>query len=267
MVSTIFIPRAAFHPKQNVSFEIGNLFGIKGIVAVITGGRSAKAVYIVGRRKESLEKAAAEAGNGSIIAVQGDVKSKESLEAVAEGMKKEQGSINVLFANSGVIGFKEAVWGPSVEEFTHAYHVNVSGVFYTALPFLELLDEGNKQGDVEQKFNIIVTTSIAGFSRKLSAGFAYSTSKARTTHLLFRRERMRKIEGDILKDLCSLERSGTEEDIAGTALYLMGRGGAYLSGNVIVPDCGKLGEMPTVYWREYERRVDQTRKRILLWKV
>ncbi|KAI6711762.1 short chain dehydrogenase/reductase family [Diplocarpon mali] len=178
MVSTIFIPRAAFHPKQNVSFEIGNLFGIKGIVAVITG------VYIVGRRKESLEKAAAEAGNGSIIAVQGDVKSKESLEAVAEGMKKEQGSINVLFANSGVIGFKEAVWGPSVEEFTHAYHVNVSGVFYTALPFLELLDEGNKQGDVEQKFNIIVTTSIAGFSRKLSAGFAYSTSKARTTHLV-----------------------------------------------------------------------------------
>ncbi len=44
-----------------------------------------------------------------------------------------------------------------------------------------------------------------------------------------------------------IERSGTEEDIAGTALYMMSRGGAYLSGNIIVPDGGRLGQLPAVY--------------------
>jgi NADP-dependent 3-hydroxy acid dehydrogenase YdfG len=75
------------------NFDINNLFGIKGIVAVITGGGSglglsiakaldengAKAVYIIGRRKETLEKAAKQGVNGTIIPLQGDMTSKESL--------------------------------------------------------------------------------------------------------------------------------------------------------------------------------------------
>lgn len=293
-----------------MSTDVNNLFGVKGIVAVITGGGSglglyvakaldangAKAVYIVGRRKESLEAAANEGKNGSIIPVQGDVTSKESLEAVAERVRREQGFINVLFANSGIIGvparsllpsdrqptikeFKDAMWEPSMDDFTQAYHVNVSGVFYTALAFLELLDEGNKKGNVDQKSSIIVTSSIAGFSRYLASGFAYSTSKAGTTHLVkmlatyltgyrirvngiapglfltemtantpvFSGEKDARIEGNLPKGLCPMERSGTEEDIVGAALYLMSKGGAYLSGNVIVTDGGRLGEMPAVY--------------------
>jgi NADP-dependent 3-hydroxy acid dehydrogenase YdfG len=100
------------------NFDISNLFGVRGIVAVITGGGSglglyvakaldangARAVYIVGRRQETLEKAAKQAINGTIIPLQGDVTSKESLEAIAERVRKEQGFINVLLANSGIIG-------------------------------------------------------------------------------------------------------------------------------------------------------------------
>ncbi|KAE8453272.1 hypothetical protein EG329_011339 [Mollisiaceae sp. DMI_Dod_QoI] len=291
--------------------DINNLFGVKGIVAVITGGgtglglyvakaldaNGAKAVYIVGRREETLKKAASQAINGSIIPLTGDVTSKSSLASISERVQKEQGFINVLFANSGIIGvemsktslpkdrkptlkeFKDAMWEPSIEDFTQSYHVNVSGVFYTSLAFLELLDEGNKRGNVEQKSNIIVTSSIAGFSRAVAAGVSYSASKAGTNHLVkllatyfgdykirvngiapgmfpsemtagqsaFQGDKDPTKEGGLSKSVCPLERSGSEEDIAGTALFMMSRGGAYLSGNIIVPDGGRLGILPATY--------------------
>lgn len=295
--------------------NVNNLFGVQGIVAVITGGGSglglyvakaldangAKAVYIIGRRSAPLEKAASEALNKSIIPLQGDVTSKDSLASMAEKVASEQGYINVLFANSGIIGvpagrllnarsgvgpkvsvqeFKRAMWEPSMEDFTQAFHVNVTGVFYTSVAFLELLDAGNKAGNITQKSNIIVTSSIAGFARALSAGFAYGASKAGTTHLVkmlatyfgdwkirvnavapgmfvsemtdtlavFKQMRAEGkdpgVEGGFPRALCPAERCGTEEDMAGVALFMMSRAGGYLNGNVIVPDGGRLGEMP-----------------------
>ncbi|KAF8858433.1 putative Rhamnolipids biosynthesis 3-oxoacyl-reductase [Acephala macrosclerotiorum] len=292
------------------NLDINNLFGVKGMVAVITGGGSglglyvakaldangAKAVYIIGRREETLKKAASQGINGTIIPIVGDVTSKFSLSSVAERIQKEQGFINVLFANSGIIGvdisktslpkdrkptvkeFKDAMWEPSIEDFTQAFHVNVSGVFYTTLAFLELLDEGNKRGNVEQKSNIIVTSSIAGFSRAIAAGVSYSASKAGTNHLVkmlatyFSDYKIRvngiapgmfpsemtaeqaafkggdpTKEGGLDRKITPLERSGKEEDMAGTAIYLMSRGGAYLDGCIVVPDGGRLGELPATY--------------------
>ncbi len=68
--------------------------------------------------------------------------------------------------------------------FTSASHVNVTGVFYTAVAFLDLLDAGNKQRNLPQDSQILVTSSVAGFSRFLNAGFAYSVSKAAVNHLV-----------------------------------------------------------------------------------
>ncbi|WPG99561.1 Hypothetical protein R9X50_00237800 [Acrodontium crateriforme] len=201
-----------------VNNKAADLFNVNGLVAVITGGGSglgkyaaraldangAKAVYIVGRREEALREVAKGARN--IIPIVGDVTSKESLEKVAEQVSKEQGYVNLLFANAGVIGpivkkslpekgsgldgrpsideMQKALWGPSMEEFTNTSHVNCTGVFYTAVAFMALLDAGNKQQNVAQDSQIIVTTSIAGFSRELASGFSYSASKAGLTHLV-----------------------------------------------------------------------------------
>lgn len=292
------------------NFDINNLFGIKGIVAVITGGGSglglyiakaldangAKAVYIIGRRLSTLQTAASQAINGTIIPLQGDITSKESLTSLASEIQSQQGYINVLFANSGIIGvqasslglptdrkptlkeFKDAHFAPSIEDFTAAFNVNVSGAFYTSLAFLELLDEGNKRSNFPQKSSIIVTSSIAGFSRQIAAGYAYSASKAATNHLvkllattltpykirvnaiapgLFPSEitaehpafknRDPTVEGGLSAELAPLERTGTEEDMAGTALFLCSKAGAYLSGNVVVTDGGRLGQLPSSY--------------------
>lgn len=62
-------------------------------------------------------------------------------------------------------------------------HVNCTGVWYSSLAFLSLLDEGNKRANVPQKSQIVVVSSIAGLSRQPAAGYAYSASKAAVTHL------------------------------------------------------------------------------------
>lgn len=65
-------------------------------------------------------------------------------------------------------------------------------------------------------------------------------------------EQMSKIEdptkeGALPKTTVPAERTGSEEDMAGTALYMMSRGGAYLDGTIILPDGGRLGAMPATY--------------------
>lgn len=71
-------------------------------------------------------------------------------------------------------------------EFTESYNVNITGVYYTIIAFLTLLDKGNKQ---ERKWNqdvtsqVVVVGSIAAFSRMKGASFAYNSSKAGVTHL------------------------------------------------------------------------------------
>jgi NAD(P)-dependent dehydrogenase (short-subunit alcohol dehydrogenase family) len=301
-----------------------DLFNVQGLVAVITGGGSglglyaaraldangAKAVYIVGRREETLKEAAKTAVNGTIKPIVGDVTDKESLTKVAEHVRKEQGFINLLFANAGVSGpkhaailkeghedgskpsvaeFQKAMFEPNVDDFTFAAHVNNTAVFYTAVAFLDLLDAGNKQHNLPQDSQIIVTSSIAGFSRQLASSFSYSSSKAAVTHLVkmlatYFAQAGYHIRANVIAPglypsemtqgtTSSLEaysgkdghetvfagahvvpaenspaqRTGSEEDFAGTVLYMASRAGAFLNGETLVTDGGRLSQLPSVY--------------------
>lgn len=163
----------------------------------------AAAVYIVGRREETLKEAAASAKNGKIIPLVGDVSEKSSLLAIADHVRKEKGYINLLFANAGVSGprvrdyvptlakgkptiaeMQKGLLEPEMDLFTNTFHVNTTAVFYTAVAFLDLLDAGNKKNNMAQDSQILVTSSVAGFSRYLASSFAYSTSKAAVNHLV-----------------------------------------------------------------------------------
>jgi NAD(P)-dependent dehydrogenase (short-subunit alcohol dehydrogenase family) len=49
------------------------------------------------------------------------------------------------------------------------------------------------------------------------------------------------------KSVVPEERPGDEEDIAGAILFLVSRAGAYINGNVLVTDGGRLGVVPASY--------------------
>ncbi|KAJ4287772.1 hypothetical protein N0V90_012476 [Kalmusia sp. IMI 367209] len=198
------------------AFEPSSLFRVDGIVAVITGGGSgigltmaralafngASKVYIFGRRREVLESAAKE--HESIIPIQGDVTSKQDLQAAVDRITNEVGYVNLVIANSGSIGppvrfnpnhsikeLRETLFTNfKPEEMTATLDLNVTAAFFTMTAFVELLDAGNKKA-LEGGFGkpaegskvpliqsqVIFTTSVTAFSRHWSSSPPYLTSK------------------------------------------------------------------------------------------
>ena len=289
------------------SIQTNSLFNVKGLVAVITGGGSgiglmaakaldingAKAVYIIGRRREKLEAAAKEAVNGSLKPLVGDAANKDSLAAMAKQVEAETGYINLLLANAGLFGvqindklpagrhptvqeFRDVAWEPSMEDFDRVYHMNLTGVFYTTVAFLGLLDAGNSKRVAKNTTSqVIVTASIGGFLREPTDGWAYTTSKAGALHMvkmmstyfgpwkiranaiapgIFPSEQTTTLpilqtdndvteEGSLPSDLIPAGRSGAPEDIAGVILYLASRAGGYINGTTIMADGGRLGQL------------------------
>jgi NAD(P)-dependent dehydrogenase (short-subunit alcohol dehydrogenase family) len=242
-------------------------------------------VYIVGRRLEKLEKVAASVTTGNIIPLVGDVTSKEAIQSVVSHIEKDVGYVNVVIANSGVIGPKSKDTATlTLSEFAaqelavdfdtnlETFSVNVTAVWFTFISFLELLDKGNKKGNVVQRSQVIATSSIASFNRSVPGGYAYGQSKAGTTALvkqlatklvpygirsnaicpgLYPSEMTVDMLHDKPKEFPTsqipLQRVGTEEDMAGTVLFLTSQAGAYLNGNMIITDGGRLSVMPSTY--------------------
>lgn len=209
--------------------QAGNLFGVNGLNAIITGGGSglgaymaralavngANKIFIVGRRKESLEKTKAslpEQYSKVIIPLVGDVTSKSSLASVSKEITDTHATttIDVLICNSGISGPSVATSNPKTQEplssiaelaanmlkpdeqeITSTYHVNLTGIHITAATFLPLLDAANKARPsppssstaFKPRPQIITTSSIGGLNRKPFGNFSYGPSKAGVIHL------------------------------------------------------------------------------------
>lgn len=157
----------------------------------------ASKVYIVGRRKDVLEKAAASVDTKNIIPLVGDVTSKDAIQSIVQTIEAEVGYINVFIANSGIGGpqtnitpessledFQKQFWDTDIDSFNQTFNVNTTAAWYTIIAFLGLLKKGNEKGNVEQKSQVITTTSIGGFNRKAPGGFPYGQSKAATIHMM-----------------------------------------------------------------------------------
>ncbi|KAI1653382.1 NAD(P)-binding protein [Daldinia decipiens] len=282
------------------SVEPNDLFGVKGLVVVVTGGGSGiglmmvnalesngAIVYVIGRRKETLEKAAATAKHGNIRIIQGDVSNKADLERAVAEIKSAVGYVNVVVANSGVSGptmgalpqnpsisdFRNFVFGWDTAEFNNTYAINSTGVFFTVAAFLELLDEGNKRGNLKQKSQVIATSSIGAYNRIPAAGYAYGSSKAGVVHMMKQLATALVpygIRSNVIapgfypsemtepllqnrptqewpKSIVPEQRLGDQEDVAGAILFLVSKAGAYINGNVLVTDGGRLGVVPAAY--------------------
>ncbi|KAF2251962.1 NAD(P)-binding protein [Trematosphaeria pertusa] len=199
------------------SLEASSLFSIEGMVFVITGGgtgigamfanaldvNGASKVYILGRRMEKLQEVAAAAKNKSIVPIQCDITSNDSLAAAATQVEKEAGYLNVLIANSGATGpnlyglpkdrrptvdeIHKYLWNTPRDHFNEAFEVNATACFYTLIAFLKLLSKGNESEagkSLGVKSQFIVTGSIGAFARRPGMGFAYAGAKMAIIHIV-----------------------------------------------------------------------------------
>lgn len=266
--------------------------GIGKMMATALAENGATRVYIVGRRKDKLEEVANASKPGIIVPVEGDVTSKESLESIALKVKEDVGYVNVVIANSGYSGpsmqglpkeptvadIQKHIMSQPMEDFTQTFSVNVTGVLYTGIAFLELLDAGNKKGNMPPsvRSQMIFTSSIGGYNKTPGMGFAYNTSKAAVTHLtkmlasylgphkirvnalapgLFPSDISARLmegkdatrEGAFPATFIPNQKAGDEEDMGGTVLYMVSRAGAYLNGSIVLLDGGRCGVLNTSY--------------------
>lgn len=158
----------------------------------------ASKVYTLGRRLEKLQEVAA-SHPSIIVPIACDVTKPPQLKAAAEKVASETGYVNLVIANSGVVGpgvtgrpygmsptqFKDMVFEWSLEDLAQPFEVNVVSVLYTGAAFLELLVEGNKKGNMGiVTSQMLVTTSAAGFLREGTTPFGYMTSKAGANQLV-----------------------------------------------------------------------------------
>jgi len=252
-------------------------------------------VYIVGRRKEKLDETANIAPN-VIVPLVGDVTSKDSLCQLADQIKQETGYLNLLCCNSGtmppsvglnstdvsVSDYRKKALEQKWEDWDQCFGTNSTAVFFTTMAMLELLDAGNQANNCAgRKSQVLVTTSIAGFSRAPANMGAYPASKAAATHLikglsgvlvpysirvngiapgLFPSDLATPLiakgpkktedpteEGAFAKNFIPAERLGRESDMAGTVLYMASPAGAYLNGVINVLDGGRISQLPATY--------------------
>jgi len=152
---------------------------LAGKVAVITGANSGigletakrfveegAQVVITGRRKDELDKAAAEIGE-NVVAVKGDVSHLEDLDRLYAEVKEKFEHIDILFANAG-LGQVAPLGAVTEEHFDREFDVNVKGLFFSVQKALPLFKDGG---------SIILNSSVAG--HKGIGGFSvYSATKA-----------------------------------------------------------------------------------------
>lgn len=122
-------------------------------VVVITGGTdgiglaTAKAfavegaqVYVTGRRQERLDEAVAAIGNGA-VGVQGDVAKSADLDRLYAQIGREQGRVDVVFANAGV-SESASIDGIEEDHLDRVFDINIKGTVFTVQKALPLMSSG-----------------------------------------------------------------------------------------------------------------------------
>lgn len=151
-------------PKPGAGLNDVGTKRLAGKIAVITGGSTgmglatakrfvlegADHVFITGRRKDTLDAAAAEIG-AKATGIPGDVGSLDDLDRLFESVDGYGRKIDVVFANAGIS--QQAPLGAVDEKFFDLhFDANVKGLFFTVQKALPLLRDGA---------SIILNASIA----------------------------------------------------------------------------------------------------------
>src|SRR5262249_30376566 len=123
---------------------------LEGKVAVITGGNSGIGlatarrfvaegahVFITGRRQTELDEAVRQIGE-HVTGVSGDVENLADLDRLFATVKRQQGRLDVLFANAGFLALAP-LGSISEEHFDKLFAINVKAVLLTEREALPLV--------------------------------------------------------------------------------------------------------------------------------
>ncbi|CBX93260.1 hypothetical protein IAQ61_008973 [Plenodomus lingam] len=196
---------------NNSELELGKVFNVKGKVALVTGGGSGiglmitqtlavngARVYIVGRTEEKLDKVVAVHGKGipgQIIAMVGDVSTKDGVDRLVEEMESKEKYLDILVNNAGIAPDKGETSVDSAEqlkkefydrttekEWLDVYQTNVVAPFLMSMAFLPLV---NKSTEANKGYSgtIVNISSLSGHIRISQGHFAYNSSKGAAIHL------------------------------------------------------------------------------------
>ncbi|GAW09240.1 short chain dehydrogenase reductase family [Lentinula edodes] len=173
------------------------------------------------------------------------------------------------------------------DDFAETFATNVTAPYYTTVAFLELLHQGNlrQQETVFSSFmtfppfhsSQVITVSSSGSFRvdPKIVSMSYTLSKTATTHLgkclanLLAPWSIRsnvlapgvwpsemtnsrlspnfKLDPRVMAMSVPLKRAGTEEEMAGTILFLASKAGAYVNGAVWLIDGGRVNSVASSY--------------------
>lgn len=246
--------------------------GSRGIGEMIAAGFLANGakVYITARIAAACAATAARLAadyGGECISLPADVASLEGVEALVTQLGQREERLDILVNNAGVS------WAAPLDEFPESgwdkvMDTNVKGVFFLTQRLLPLLEAGATTEDPARVINV---GSIDGIKNTRFEAFSYGPSKAAVhalTRLLALHLAPRNIivngiaPGPFPTSMLSAGvggggdvehtdweavgqrnprgRVGTPEDIAGLAIFLSSRAGAFTLGEVISCDGGTL---------------------------
>lgn len=250
------------------------LFSMDGKVCVVTGGSrglgfymakaflgaGAKRVYITARKAEACFEAAEQLSEfGECVALPGDIASMQDIEALVTELSSREDSIDVLVNNAGMGWLAKLGEFPEIG-WDRVMDLNVKSPFFLTQALVPLLSKG---ASAEATASVINIGSIAGICGETDT-FSYAPAKA-AVHQLTRNlavalsdqhirvnaiapgrffskmteyasQNKEMYEAEIA--VIPLHRWGEESDIAGVALMLASKAGAFITGQIIPVDGG-----------------------------
>lgn len=250
--------------------DIPGLFSVNGRVALVTGGSagigrmiatglaSAGArVYICARNADKVARAAAEM-QGDVIGLAADIATIEGIGKLVEEISAREPKLHILVNNAGTLS-DAPIDDFSEEQWDSVLDLNLKTPFFLLQKLLPLLREG---ASAERPSSVINIGSVGALKIGPREVYSYQASKS-ALHWLTK-SLAKKLAADnltinaiapgffesdmtVIKDEAMRKmvesavprgRTGAPEDVAGAAIFLASRAGAYVTGSVIAVEGG-----------------------------